>query len=109
MVLNSLIFPVLGTTSIQTIVLFLFKTNVSDLPATIGGLVAGASGKSVFAPTETLAGSFLARYVLNTAFINSAMQLLQLPMLSQQRVMMKLGKRPRRWAFDFGYWYVTKR
>lgn len=95
MVLNSLVFPVIGTTSIQGAILFLFhNSDVANLFTILGQMVAGASG------------SFMTRYVLNAVFINSAMQLLQIPMFSQQRVMLKLGKKPRKWAFDFGYWYA---
>eukprot|EP01053_Blabericola_migrator_P008582 Blabericola_migrator_1__8581@NODE_448_length_8373_cov_125_949193_g350_i0_p3_GENE_NODE_448_length_8373_cov_125_949193_g350_i0NODE_448_length_8373_cov_125_949193_g350_i0_p3_ORF_typecomplete_len685_score60_35RSN1_7TM/PF02714_15/2_7e35RSN1_7TM/PF02714_15/5_5e03PHM7_cyt/PF14703_6/3_8e08PHM7_cyt/PF14703_6/9_2e03Alpha_GJ/PF03229_13/0_1LapA_dom/PF06305_11/4_9LapA_dom/PF06305_11/7_9e02_NODE_448_length_8373_cov_125_949193_g350_i063178230 len=95
MVLNSLVFPVIGTTSIQGAFLFIYhNSDVTNLFTLLGELVAGASG------------SFMTRYVLNAVFINSAMQLLQIPMFSQQRVMMKLGKKPKKWAFDFGYWYA---
>lgn len=34
------------------------------------------------------------------------MQLLQLPMFSQQKMMKKIGKKARAWAFDFGFWYA---
>lgn len=51
-------------------------------------------------------GSFITRYVLNSVFINSAMQMLQLPMFIHQFMIHRLGKDVRRWDFNFGYWYA---
>ncbi|EZG83933.1 putative transmembrane protein [Gregarina niphandrodes] len=94
MVINSLVFPVLGTTSFQTLLLFFTNTSLGRVPTLLGTMTAGASG------------SFVLRYLLNTICINSSMQLMQLPMFSQQRVFLRLGKRANRWNFDYGFWYA---
>lgn len=105
MTLTTIVFPIIGTTSIQGLLLFLYHNKMSSLFATLGQLVAGASGRSLtLCGHSHFLGSFLSRYVLNAAFINSSFQLLQIPMFSSQRVMLKLGKTPERWNFDFGYW-----
>jgi len=101
MVINSMVIPLTCFNSLQALVEHMMLTPMTQWNTSLGGTFLNSSG------------SFALRYMINTSFLSTAAQLLQIPqtvatkyhlafaVIERDEVMAN-----RRWPFDFGFWYA---
>ncbi|CEM24413.1 unnamed protein product [Vitrella brassicaformis CCMP3155] len=101
LILNSLILPLMSVQSISAVLEQIYQTQIQQWNITFGTLVLSSSG------------SFAIRYLINTCFLTTAAQLLQLPQVSYRTARKavavsesEIKSTEEKWAFDFGYWYA---
>jgi len=102
MVINSMIIPLTCFHSLQTLVEYLATTPPTEWNVALGGTF-------FFSSSASLA----LRYMVNSTFLSSAAQLLQIPQLLTTKILLALAVTERdrmmafcKWPFDFGFWYA---
>lgn len=102
MVINSMIIPLTCFHSLQTLVEYLATTPPTEWNVALGGTF-------FFSSSASLA----LRYMVNSTFLSSAAQLLQIPQFLTTKILLALAVTERdrmmafcKWPFDFGFWYA---
>jgi len=103
MIINSMIIPLACFNSLQTLVEYLATTLPTQWNVALGGTF-----------FFTSSGSLALRYMINSTFLSSTAQMLQIPQFITTKTLLACAvtegdkfRACRKWSFDFGFWYAA--